>query len=167
MDTIWKDALWGQFGAAIDMLENAIAACPDDLWSDRSREPVFWYVAFHTLFWLDLYLYGQKEGFTPLEPFGLEELDPARTKPERPYTKDELLDYLRRSRETCRTITGALDDEKAHRPCRFGKGEIPYLERLIYGLRHVQHHTGQLNLLLRQQTNSAPGWVARAAMLHS
>ena len=28
-------------------------------------------------------------------------------------------------------------------------------------LRHVQHHTAQLNLLLRQRTDSAPRWVSR------
>jgi uncharacterized damage-inducible protein DinB len=37
------------------------------------------------------------------------------------------------------------------------------LELLLYDLRHLQHHTAQLNLLLRQRTNSAPRWVGRAA----
>ena len=41
MDTAWKAALWQQFGAAIDMLENALRACPNDLWDDRSRRPEF------------------------------------------------------------------------------------------------------------------------------
>ncbi len=50
----WKNLVWQQFGGSIDMLENAIRACPEKLWSDRSRNPEFWYTAFHTLFWLDL-----------------------------------------------------------------------------------------------------------------
>src|SRR5438445_13680729 len=58
LDTKWKAILWQQFGAAIDMLENALVACPDELWSDRSRHPEFWYLVFHTLFFLDLYLSG-------------------------------------------------------------------------------------------------------------
>jgi len=29
-------------------------------------------------------------------------------------------------------------------------------------MRHVQHHAAQLNLILRQQIDSAPGWVAKA-----
>ena len=29
MEAIWKTIIWGQFGAAIDMLENAMRACPD------------------------------------------------------------------------------------------------------------------------------------------
>jgi hypothetical protein len=29
----WKTILWHQLGATIDMLENAMHACPDHLWS--------------------------------------------------------------------------------------------------------------------------------------
>ncbi len=36
------------------------------------------------------------------------------------------------------------------------------LELVIYNLRHVQHHTGQLNMMLRQETGNAPGWVSEA-----
>ena len=63
MDATSRDSLHGQFGAAIDMLENAIRACPDELWSDRDRQPEFWYLAYHTLFFLDLYLADATEGF--------------------------------------------------------------------------------------------------------
>lgn len=34
MSTIWKEVVWPQFGAAIDMLQNALLACPDEIWSD-------------------------------------------------------------------------------------------------------------------------------------
>ena len=34
-------------------------------------------------------------------------------------------------------------------------------ELLLYNMRHVQHHAAQLNLLLRQTTNSAPRWVSK------
>jgi hypothetical protein len=29
-------------------------------------------------------------------------------------------------------------------------------------MRHVQHHAAQLNLILRQQIDSAPRWVVKA-----
>ncbi len=32
METTLRTALWQQFGAAIDMLENALVACPETLW---------------------------------------------------------------------------------------------------------------------------------------
>lgn len=65
MDRPWKDAIWGQFGAAIDTLGKAIDACPQEIWFDRTRVPQFWYLASHTLFWLDLYLSEDREGFRP------------------------------------------------------------------------------------------------------
>jgi hypothetical protein len=53
VDATLRTIIWQQFGAGIDMLENAMAACPDALWHDRSRRPEFWYIAHHTLFFLD------------------------------------------------------------------------------------------------------------------
>jgi hypothetical protein len=35
MNISWKTIIWQQFGAAIDMLDNALRACPDELWRDR------------------------------------------------------------------------------------------------------------------------------------
>ena len=89
-----RDALWRQFGAAIDMLENAIHACPDEIWNDRSRTPEYWYLVYHTLFWLDLYLHGSVEGFAPPAPYTLDELDPAGVMPPRVYARHEMQAYL-------------------------------------------------------------------------
>src|SRR4029434_767437 len=41
MDDFWKTVLWQQFDAAIDMLENAMRACPDDLWSNTEEKPAW------------------------------------------------------------------------------------------------------------------------------
>jgi hypothetical protein len=157
-----RQALWGQFGAAIAMLENAMVACPDGLWGDRSKQPEFWYLAYHTLFFLDFYLADSPEGFAPPPPFTLDELDPAGVLPERVYTKQELLAYLAHGRAKCRAFIEGLTDEAARAPQRFRPFEGSVLELLYYNLRHVQHHAAQLNLILRQQTDSAPRWVSQA-----
>ena len=157
-----RTIIWQQFGAAVDMLENAMLACPDELWSDRSRRPEFWYVAYHTLFWLDLYLSDSAEGFAPPAPFTLDELDPEGLMPERPYTRDELQIYLEHGRQKCRAKIEALTDEKARQRFRFGRRDFSTTELLLYNMRHVQHHAAQLNLILRQTIDSAPGWVATA-----
>lgn len=165
MDTTWKNLLWSQLGATIDMLENAISACPEEIWSDRSRQPEFWYLVYHTLFFLDLYFSGTLEGFAPPAPFNLDELDPAGILPERPYTKGELLAYLEHGRRKARAALDTLTDEKARQRCEFPWLPEPkpgFGELILYSLRHVQHHTAQLNLILRQTTDSAPRWVARS-----
>jgi hypothetical protein len=132
------------------------------LWADERRTPQIWYLAYHTLFWLDLYLSGSNVGFRPPPPFGLEELDPAGVVPERPYTKPELLRYLDHGRRKCRATLSSLTPARAGRRCRHGWGEATFAELLVYNLRHLQHGAAQLNLILRQRIDSAPGWVAQA-----
>ena len=69
MIEFWREAIRRQFHAAIDMLGNAMEACPDSVWSGRGRG-AFWYLAFHVLFFLDLYLSSEDESrFRPPAPF--------------------------------------------------------------------------------------------------
>ncbi len=170
VDVPWRSLLWRQFGAAIDMFDNALKACPDELWSGRlwntGEEPPgsseFWYVAYHTLFWLDLYLSGSLEGFAPPPPYTLDEMDPAGLLPERRYTRDELRSYLDHDRRKCREAIETLTDERALRRCKFRWFEMSYAELLLDNLRHVQEHGAQLNLFLGQQIGRASNWVAQA-----
>lgn len=157
-----REVLWQQFGAAIDMLENAMLACPDKIWSDRSRQPEVWYMVYHTLFYLDLYLSDSVDKFTPPVPFTLDELDPAGLLPDRVYTKDEMHTYLEHGRRKCRATIAALTDEKAGRPCGFEWVGCTNAEIHLYNMRHVQHHAAQLNLILRQANEEPPRWVKRA-----
>lgn len=160
---LMRDSLWNQLGAAMDTLENAIVASPDALWGDRAGQPEYWYVTYHTLFFLDYYLSPSADGFAPPEPFNLSELDPAGIFPDRVYTKDELLRYLDHGREKCRRLVASLTDETAGEIRRFNGRDWTVLEWLLTTMRHVQHHTAQLHLVLRQQTNSAPKWIGRTA----
>jgi uncharacterized damage-inducible protein DinB len=173
METTVRTAVWQQFGAAIDMLENALLACPDTLWQGRlwgdPSDPAlppgfasFWFITSHTLFWLDLYLTGSGEGFTPPAPF-----NPDDDLPERPYTREELHTYLVQLRKKCQTTITELSDEQAHQQVAFpwtrGK-PVSYFELLLYNLRHVQEHTAQLCLFLGQHgiPDEALHWVGRA-----
>lgn len=159
---IWKKIIWNQFGAAIDMLENSITVCPEEIWDDGTRDfSSYWYMVSHALFWLDLYLSGAVENFAPPAPFTLDELDPAGVIPERTYTKSELLKYLQHCREKCRDVIKNLNEESANRICKFGWGKLSFGELLLDNMRHVQHHTAQLNLILRQKTDSAPRWISQ------
>ncbi len=164
MNEFWKTAVWRQFGAAIDMLENVIVACPVQLWGDRSSKPEFWYMTFHALFFLDLYLSESDKGFTPPEPFTLDELDERGLMPERVYSKDELLAYLRHGREKCRATIAAMTEEHASRRCGFDWLDISTGEALLYNMRHVQHHAGQLGALLRGKGDTPPRWVRKTAL---
>jgi hypothetical protein len=168
----WRTIIWQQFGAAIDDLDNALRACPDELWrarlwNDPSQEkfflPEYWYIVYHALFWLDLYLTGSEEGFVPPAPFLLVEQDENGPLPERAYTKDELQGYLADCRKRCQMTIESTTDEAAQTRCRFGWGELSFAELLLYNMRHVQGHAAQLNLFLGQKVvSSAPSWVTKA-----
>lgn len=161
MDTLVKQSLWHQFGAAIDALSDAINMCPDDLWGDNSQHMIFWYTAYHTLFWLDLYLHGPEEGFAPPAPFGLSELAEGEMPP-RVYTKDEMRTYLKHCREKCQTTILNLSDERAAEVMSYGRRKQPFVELQVYNMRHVQEHASQLSLMVGQHGAPAPGWVSRA-----
>ena len=162
MDITLKEIIWQQFGAAIDMLENAIVACPNEVWGSRLELSEFWYLAFHTLFWLDFYLSESSEGFYPPAPFTLVELDPAGLLPERVYSKDELINYLEHGRRKCRVVINSMTEEKSDQHFVFESFDLNFTELLLYNMRHVQHHAAQLNLILRQKINSAPRWVRQS-----
>jgi uncharacterized damage-inducible protein DinB len=170
--TPWRPIIWRQFGAAIDMLDDTLRACPDQLWAERlwdnsserwdSFFPHYWYLVYHTLFWLDLYLDGAEEGFMPPPPNALIEQDDDGPVPDRLYTKAELLGYLNYCRQKCQATIEALTDEAAQRRCQFGWGEVTFAELLLYNMRHVQEHAAQLSLLLGQKGVSAPDWTSEA-----
>ena len=69
MGIIDQQMVWRQFSAAISSFEDAVRGCPAELWEERLWEDqpdqwvaagfsAFWYLSYHTLFWLDLYLTG-------------------------------------------------------------------------------------------------------------
>jgi hypothetical protein len=166
MDENLKTGIWRQFGASIEYLGNIINACPDELWlaslwdhpNEIPERAKFWYLAYHAIFWIDLYLTGAEEGFVPPTPFSLIEQDDFGPIPERPFTKAELSAYLNDCRKTCKATIDALTDEALQRHCVFGWGECSFLELLIYNMRHTQEHAAQLNLFLGQKIGPAPDY---------
>ncbi len=173
----FKNTLWTNFGAAIDMLKGAIASCSDELWLKEKR---FFYITYHTIIFIDYYLSCPVADFQPLLPYSIagSAMLPAGAVddviPNKPYTKQEMLDSVSSLREKCKsTIACATEasltqrwitdaEVNLHGLCPSTVTRYTVLEILFYNLRHVQHHAAQLNLILRQETNSAPGWVPQA-----
>jgi hypothetical protein len=122
---------------------------------------MFWYLGYHTLFWLDLYLTGAEEGFAPPAPFDLVEVEAGEVLP-RTYTREELLRYLEYCRQKCQETIGALSAERAYSLCRFAWGDLPFAELQLYNLRHVQEHAAQLLMFLGQQAGKSTSWASQA-----
>jgi hypothetical protein len=164
MDATMKTNIWQQFGAAIDMLDDAICLCPDPLWTtvvwedaDDARYGQFWFVAYHTVFWLDLYLTGSAiKDFTPPAPFIRGAL------PEQPYTKEQVRNYLLQCRQKCQSVIEGMTDAQANQICTYAWMAPTFLELQLYSMRHVQEHAAQLNLVLGHNGVTDVDWVAQA-----
>lgn len=154
-----NEIVWKQFGASLDMLENSMKACPEEVWSSKSE---FWYITFHTLFYTDYYLSKEPSVFMPPDPYTLSEFDPEGIMPDRVYSKEELIQYLHFIRDKCRNrlTTDDMNDTTA----RFidYRKNYSFLEIMIYNIRHIHHHIGQLNIWLRQHADLPSKWVAQS-----
>jgi hypothetical protein len=170
MAIIDQAMLWRQFEAAINQVRDALHNCPDELWEERlwadqldqwvaAGFSAFWYLGYHTLFWLDLYLTGAEEGFAPPAPLDLVEMEEGEALP-RTYTREELLGYLDYCHRKCQETIGALTVEEAHRICRFSWGELTFAELLLYTMRHVQEHGAHLSMFLGQQAGKSTAPLA-------
>lgn len=162
MDQHIKEIIWQQIGAACKTLEKAIDHCPEDHWDSGPEHHKIWYWAYHTIFWLDYYISYPDDNFTPPPPFTMSEMDPSGKMPDEVYSKEQLLTYLKYSREKAKETILNLNDERANEIIKFGKLNMTFDELILYTMRHLQHHSAQLNLLLRQKIGSAPGWTFRA-----
>jgi hypothetical protein len=168
-----RKVLWNQFGASIDMFNNTIELWPDQYWNLESK---VYYLSYHTFLFLDYYLTIRPTNFAAPLPFTMVQPDKIPTYavddllPRKLYTKKELLDCLQTCRQKCRQLIFNLTDEKLEQTWIdqpddiAGSSTLKYsvLEILLYNLKHLQHHVGQLNLLLRQETKHAADWVSNA-----
>lgn len=163
---IWIESTQRQFKSAITMLERAIRSCPPSLWQSAMWQDAqmgedfsrFWYVAYHSLFYADLYLSGTLDGFAPPTPFTLDELDPEGKLPPRVFTPEELLEYAEHCRAKYDSIFSRLDELQIQQSCSFPWMEMSYAELCLDNMRHIQEHGAQLNMFLGQQAGIRSSW---------
>jgi hypothetical protein len=177
MEDFYKQILWKNFAAAIDMFRETLILCPDDLWQAKSK---FYYLSYHTTIFLDYYLTSPVKDFIPVLAYTITDIHdmPAEAVddviPGRFYSRTEIFDYLTLVREKCREMTILSAPDKLmqkwidkseidlHGLCPSLVVDYTVLEILFYNLRHVQHHVGQLNYILRQKLDKAAGWISHA-----
>ena len=159
---ILRELLWSQFGGTVEMLQKAIQSCPAPVWNKENAQRQYWQIAFHALFFLDLYLSGSRQAFRLPEPFKVVDVEGSGRKPEREYSREELLGYAAYCRDKLITKLTELDEEHALQRCGFPWLNISVAELFLYNMRHVQHHSAQLGLILRTEVNEGVPWVFKA-----
>jgi hypothetical protein len=169
-DSELADILRRQYAATISMLHNAVTACPEDLWDRRADEAPFWQQAMHAIAAMHMYVLDPADGpdmaalrakierdlaLAPAaEP--LPDLDRVRRaidvlpnrahRPAATASKQALLIYLDDLSEAChaalmRPATFGIANSMAWSGPRFA-------DRLVYNIRHAQHHVGRLHSIL-------------------
>jgi hypothetical protein len=157
-DATLRESIGSQFSASLEMLAHAIEMCPHEHWNTETN---FWYMAFHCLFWTDYYLTTDPAKFTPPAPFTFSEFDPSGKKPDRVYTKLEIQTYLEHCKQKASGLLSELTVNKLEERWINDYKNYSLLEIILYNCRHIQHHSAQLNLILRQTINNAPAWVSK------
>lgn len=169
-----RDALWQQYAGAIAMLDNAVVACPDELWAaplwkvsgdsgSTADTSEFWSLAAHAARWLERYFEA-----APEEEFASLRSAAALTpEPGARLSKEQVRGALATLRQRCHDVLGVLNETELQRPVSYewiAKEPFPYIELLIYNLRHLQEHAAQLSLFLGQHgvPDEALDWVGRA-----
>ncbi len=151
-----RSAFDTQYQAGLDMLEAAVRACPDDAWDSDAHVNRFWHIAYHALFYVNLYLFQTADEHTPWcgHQEGAQDLG----REVEPYSRASILEFLAFCRNRVRNRIAALD-----LTAESGFSWLPFgpVERLAYNLRHLQHHTGQLSERIRQDTGNGVRWVGR------
>lgn len=167
--------LWRQFGAAIDMFENAVQKCPNELWTfnystgkdskdakhiDEVRSS-YWYIVFHTLFFTDYYLDTDPANFKTPDKFKINEEEIDDVLPENIFSKEDLLEYVTHCRNKLRLLLMDMDEAKAAHRWKNQWRDYSMFEITMYNMRHVMHHTGQLNMMLGRISHDLPIWVSQ------
>jgi hypothetical protein len=167
-----RSALKSQYHASLAMLRQTIDRCPDELWASGEYRNSFWRIAYHALYYTDLYLYPNEYAFRPWQhhqtriqhmddaPEPVEEPwlelphQPPRTG--KPYTKAQILEYWKLCDDK---VDGALDAmDLADPESGFSWYKLPKAEHQIVSIRHIQHHTGQLSDRVRARANVGIAW---------
>jgi DinB superfamily len=161
------DVIRSQYLASLAMLRQAIERCPDELWTAESPTNPFWHVAYHALFYTDLYLQRSEADFVAW-PKHRQEYQfmgqlpwPPHHAPkiEQPYSRADVLEYLDRCRQE---VVARLPELDMSAPSGFAWLPFGKLELQLYSIRHVQLHVGELAERLGAQAGVDVGWVGQS-----
>lgn len=162
-----QEVFISQYAAGFAMLKNAVSACDKELWDSERDKNRFWRIAYHALFYTDLYLSIDEKHFAPwthhhddYQILGDNTPWPPHhaVKIGTPYTPNDVLAYCARLQNTLAERINALDFKA---PSGFFWLPFNKLELQIYNIRHLQHHAGQLIDRLRERQGAGIEWIGR------
>lgn len=160
-----SDALSEQYGAALQMLENIINNCGEELWSDSNREIIVSQVVYHVLFFVDYYLSKNKEERENFKAKLGDDKMGERTDGmvwNKIYTKEEILEYQSDLKNKAKNRFTDLKLEELTKDSVFEWHGSSVLSSFMYNLRHIMLHVGALHVRLNATGIEPQKWVSNA-----
>ena len=155
-----KTVLTRQYEASLCMLDGCVRRCPAEHWEGKIGNGTFRQVAYHTLFFTDLYLSRAKAALEQREFHRRGGSRRIGADPDGGLAQVETLAYLAVCRRKAVETLAAETLESLQGPSGFSKLRFSRGELHLYNIRHVQHHTGQLSAYLRRVADDGKGaWV--------
>ena len=158
-----RSVLAAQFEAGLCMLHQCVEQCQPQFWEGQIASISCRQVAYHTLFFVDLYLSPSAEAFSlrELHAKGGDEREPRYS---RGLDQDETLAYVGLCRQKAAQALAAETEQTLAGPSGFSWYPVSRGELHLINIRHIQHHTGQLDAYLRRcdpllADRSALRWV--------
>lgn len=164
LDTL-EELIADQFEAAFCMLKTCISRCPDAAWDEPVANLRFCQVAFHALRFADFYL-GQNADALNRQPFH-RDLEPFFRDYEELedrvqvllYDKPSIQTSLEHGRKKAAEVIAAETVEPLTDPSGFERRTFSRAELHVLNVRHIQHHTAQLSLRLRIDSQRDIPWI--------
>ena len=147
-----------QYHSTLAMLTSAVEGCPENLWGKAFAGVPFWREAYHALFWMHNFLGGPDKRFQ-FQPFGVD-IDPRLfTPPNNTCERAEALGYAEQTAATIDQVFETLTLDVLGSSDSYDESDFRSVyHRLMYGLRHVQHHAGKLTAYLNLQGIQLHHW---------
>ncbi|HLJ12655.1 MAG TPA: DinB family protein [Planctomycetaceae bacterium] len=153
-----KTILTGQFEAALCMLNDCVRKCPQEHWEGKIANDTFRQVAYHTLFFVDLYLSPGEAAFQLRDCHRRGGDERSSTEVSSGLSREETLSYLAICRQKALETLASETPESLQRESGFSWLPFSRGELHLYNIRHVQHHTGQLSAYLRRLVQDSERW---------
>lgn len=144
-----KQSIASQFEAALCMVYHPVRICRTEHWEGKIAQSTFRQMAYHTLFFADLYL-------SPSEStFELRDVHSRGGEGRRPelsngLSQQETQEYADFCRQKAITIIAGETETSLAGPSGFSWRKTSRLEHHLYNIRHIQHHAGAFSAFLRR-----------------
>jgi hypothetical protein len=152
-----SDVLMRHLEPTVDMLQDAIRICPEDIWNAQSETRPVWEYVYHTVFWLNGWL---RDWSTPFEPpsFHAEEALDLGPVVNTVISKDQMMTYLEKVRNDYRSlVVGETNETLLRETEQYGK-LWSVTDRVFAQVRHIQHHTAYISAVLREKADLSLDW---------